>query len=560
LAGDPTRTEAEDTTRNAAQLRGVVEDVPVRAPAPAVRDEAARLWRLLELTRALNTTHDLEKILDHAADAALHALEAERAFIILREGGEVRFEVAKNFDQEIVRDPEAKTSRTILADVLKSGEAILTEDAGTDAELSSIASVGRLRLRSLLCVPVKVKGKVEGALYIDNRFRRGAFGDSDRRLLEAIADHCGIAIETARLLAETRAARSRAEELADGLRGACQSQRIELSRLTEALAQRVQDGTLKHDYAFIIGRSPPVRKVLALLDRVTDSDIPVLVTGESGTGKELVARALHLNGPRKAQPFICENFAAIPESLGESELFGHVKGAYTGAVADRPGLFELAHGGTLFLDEIGDMSVTLQKKLLRVLQEGEVRRVGGSKPISIDVRIVAATNKDLMDAVRKSEFREDLYYRLNVVEVKLPALRERLEDIPALVEHFLAKAADDDGRPKRGISREALRHLARRPWPGNVRELENAIRRLAALGGDVISQRDVLEIEGEGNEGRTGEKGAFKTIDELEREHIERVLGACSWKPTEAARILGISYTTLWRKMKAFGFRPGPKK
>ena len=551
------RTEAEDT---AASLPGPSETPTPLTPRPAAQSgDLARLWRLVALTRALTSTTDFEQILDLVADAALETLEAERAFIVLREDGRPRFQVSRNFDHEEVRDPEAKVSKTVLEKVLETGEAVISEDATTDGALEALASVGRLKLRSLLCVPLKVRGKVEGALYIDNRFRRAAFGESERRVLEALADQCAIAIETARLMIEARAARSRAEDDARGLRDAVESQRIELSRLAAAIGTGAPDPALEHDYGFIIGRSPPMRRVLALIDRVTSSEIPVLVTGESGTGKELVARALHHNGARKLGPFVTENFAAIPESLGESELFGHVKGAYTGAVGDRAGLFELATKGTLFLDEIGDLSLNLQKKLLRVLQEGEVRRLGGSTTIPVDVRIVAATNKDLLDAVRKGEFREDLYYRLNVVEVRLPPLRERLEDVPALVDHFLDKAAADEGKPKRGISREALRHLARRPWPGNVRELENAVRRLAALGGDTISQRDVLEIEGE--PGRpSGDRAAFKTMDELEREHIERVLAACSWKPTEAARILGISYTTLWRKMKQYGFRAGPRR
>jgi transcriptional regulator with GAF, ATPase, and Fis domain len=577
----PRRSEAEDTTRSphalraareAADAAGPARGDPSATPTPpslppaggAAKEgapvEAARLWRLVELARALNSTFNLEEILDRVADAALETLDAERAFIVLRDGAERRFQVSRNFDREEVRDPEGKVSKTLLEQVLETGRSVIAEDAGAEEGTQALASVGRLKLRSLLCVPIRVKGRVEGAIYIDNRFRRAAFADGERRVLEALADACGIAIENARLVIETRAARARAEEESAGLRDAVQSQRIELSRLTQSLASGAPDPALRHEYGFIIGRSPPMKRVLALIDRVTTSDIPVLVTGESGTGKELVARALHRNGSRKDGPFVTENFAAIPESLGEAELFGHVKGAYTGAVADRPGLFELANKGTLFLDEVGEMSQNLQKKLLRVLQEGEVRRVGGQRSVAVDVRIVAATNKDLLDAVRKGEFREDLYYRLNVVEVKLPPLRERMEDTPALVDHFLAKAADDEGKPKRGISREALRHLARRPWPGNVRELENAIRRLAALGSDVISQRDVLEIEGEPGRGASTDRSAFKTIDELEREHIERVLAACSWKPTEAARILGISYTTLWRKMKAYGFRSGPRK
>jgi transcriptional regulator with GAF, ATPase, and Fis domain len=577
------RTAAERTTRSfrASDLAGEGGPAPDLAPTPlppyAARGGggpaahaplvgAERFLRVLELARTLGESPDPERLLDTATDAALETLEAERAFLVLAEPGKRRFEVARNFDKEEVLDPESKVSTTVLEKVLATGKPVLLDDATGAPAADASKSLARLKLRSVLCAPIRVLGRVEGALYVDNRFRKAAFGDIERRLLEAIADHCGLALERSRLLLDARAARTRAEEEAAGLRGELQSQRIELGRLTSALSREGEESGLRHEYPTIIGRSAAIRRVLSLIDKITGSDIPVLVTGESGTGKELVARALHVNSPRKLGPFVAENFAAIPESLGESELFGHVRGAFTGAEKDRAGLFERAHKGTLFLDEVGDMSPNLQKKLLRALQEGEVRRLGSEKTIPIDARVVAATHQDLLARVKSGEFREDLYYRLNVVEVRLPSLKERVEDIPALVEHFLATSAKEEGKPRKGISREALRHLARRPWPGNVRELENAIRRLAALADDTISQRDVIALEAQaapaagapsGNAPGTAAGGAWRTLEELEREQIERVLAACAWRPTEAAKVLGISYTTLWRKMKSYGLRAG---
>ena len=231
-------------------------------------------------------------------------------------------------------------------------------------------------------------------------------------------------------------------------------------------------------------------EIFHILDQVTDSDVPVLIQGESGTGKELIARALHFNSKRKDHPFVSENCSAIPETLLESEFFGYEKGAFTGADQDKPGLFEIANGGTLFLDEISEMNLDMQAKLLRVLQEGEIRRVGGKKTIRVDVRLISACNRDLAEEVRKKRFRSDLFYRINVITIELPPLRERKEDIPLLVEHFLQRGAKKIGRKKR-ISPRALEYLMEYDWPGNVRELENEIERAMVLAEDVITP-DVL--------------------------------------------------------------------
>ncbi len=244
---------------------------------------------------------------------------------------------------------------------------------------------------------------------------------------------------------------------------------------------------LKHAYPQIRGESPALLEVLATLDKICDSEIPVLIRGESGTGKELVARAIHENGPRRGKPYVSENCAALTETLLESELFGHVKGAFTGAVANKPGLFDQADGGTLFLDEVGDMSLGLQKKVLRALQDGEIRPVGGKARKHGDVRIVSATNRPLEQMITDGRFREDLYYRLNVVKLRLPPLRERAGDIPFLIEHFVAKACKQYGLPPKRIAPEAMAMLAAHTWPGNIRELENEVSRMVLMGDDPIA-------------------------------------------------------------------------
>ena len=300
----------------------------------------------------------------------------------------------------------------------------------------------------------------------------------------------------------------------------------------------------------IIGKSPAIRQVFDLIDRVAKATANIFVTGESGTGKELVARAIHEESPRSQKQFVAINCAAIPENLLESELFGHVKGSFTGAVADKVGLFEEAHGGTLFLDEIGDLNLPLQAKLLRVLQDKEIRPIGSTKSKKIDVRLITATHKDLRAAVKAGEFREDLYYRLSVIPVALPPLRDRTEDIPILAHHFLKKYSAINGSPVEGFTSAAMEKLLRSPFPGNVRELENLIERAVVLAtGAQLGVADVsFEAEG-GGEGVLADSASdWPTLSELEKRYILAVLEKVGGKKEKAADILGINRRTLYRK------------
>ncbi len=271
---------------------------------------------------------------------------------------------------------------------------------------------------------------------------------------------------------------------------------LDASRATNGAAKPGESTLDRSRYANIIGDSKPLRQVFAVVDRVAASAIAILIQGESGTGKELIARAIHRNSPRRDQPFVTENCAAIPETLLESELFGYKRGAFTGADRERKGLFEAAHKGTLFLDEVGDMSLGMQKKLLRALQDGEIRPVGGTASVHVDVRIVSASNRQLKDLVAQGRFREDLYYRLNGVTIELPPLRDRADDIPALARWFLQKVAAEMGREAPLFSGAAEQALCAYRWPGNVRELENEMRRcLALLGGERVIQVEHLSEE-----------------------------------------------------------------
>ena len=311
-------------------------------------------------------------------------------------------------------------------------------------------------------------------------------------------------------------------------------------------------------YGEIIGDSKAMRQVYALIDKVAATRATVLLTGESGTGKELIARAIHARSPRAEEAFVAVNCMALTETLLESELFGHEKGAFTGATSRRKGRFELAHGGTLFLDEVGEMSPSLQVKLLRVLQERAFERVGGTQPLSVDVRIVAATNRDLTQAVEAGQFREDLFYRLNVVRIEVPPLSQRREDLPALVAHFVQKYAAQVGRPAPQVEKEAMELIYRHPWPGNVRELENAIERAVILAGDSITAGDLpLELRpGQGPAAATElpqDVSLNDALEDLERRMIVRALAQAGGVAAHAAEALGLTKSNLAYKLKKYG-------
>ena len=318
--------------------------------------------------------------------------------------------------------------------------------------------------------------------------------------------------------------------------------------------QRLRREVLK-TYSFhqILGKSKPMQVVFDLIRRVADSPTNVLITGESGTGKELVAKALHYNSDRRDAPFVPVNCAAIPEALLESELFGHMKGSFTDAKSDKRGLFEEAHGGTLFLDEISEMPFMLQAKLLRAIQEREIRRVGATRPLSVDVRIIAATNLNLVDEVKSKRFREDLYYRLNVIEIRLPPLRDRKEDIPLLVEAFFRRCTESGRKAVTGMTESALALLIDYPWPGNVRELENVVERAVTLARDVqIGPEDLPPaIQGARGDRRVIDEAAERTLplSEVEKEYILRILDKMGGNKYQAAQVLGIDRKTLYRKL-----------
>lgn len=330
---------------------------------------------------------------------------------------------------------------------------------------------------------------------------------------------------------------------------------MERASLTEENTALRQELKKSFHLESIIGKSSAMLEVFETIKRVGPAAATVLIQGESGSGKELIARAIHASGSRKDKPFVPVNCTAIPESLLESELFGHVKGSFTGAVADKKGLFEEAQGGTLFLDEIGDLSLPLQAKLLRVLQDKQIRAVGDSQLKSIDVRIMAATHRDLKIMVKDGKFREDLFYRLNVLPVAVPPLRERTQDIPILVESFISKFAAQNGSRVRGVTSEAMAALMAHPWPGNVRELENLIERAVVLSpNELIDKKDIMgSVVAEAKSGIEQLFTETPTLDQIEERYIKMILGRMNNQKDKAAKVLGINRRTLYRKERLYG-------
>jgi serine/threonine-protein kinase PknK len=408
--------------------------------------------------------------------------------------------------------------------------------------------VHALKLRSLLAIPLFFKGEILGVVYLDDRVRAGAFGPEELAWVRLVASIASVAIGDARDQLRLRRAARRAERAERKLAAALNESEARLDVAERELAHRNPNST-RFRYDHIVGESAAVQHLLALLDRITLTDVPVLVLGESGTGKELVARALHENGPRKERAFVSENCSAIPETLLESTLFGHVRGAFTGAARGHAGLFSVAHQGTLFLDEIGEMSLGMQAKLLRVLETGEVRPLGSEKSQYVDVRIIGATQRDLEAMVQAGTFREDLFYRLNVVSVKVPPLRERRSDILLLMKHFLAKHASGAAP---SVSETAAGCLESYGWPGNVRELENEARRALVMAADVITAEHLSpRLQGKPQMGApVNDLNVRARVDQLETELVRTALDKTRGNQTRAAELLGLSRFGLQKMMK----------
>ncbi len=541
-------------------MQKFLQKTPSRQGEPMRSQDKERYQRLLELNQQLNSQQQMEPLLERILDSALELTGAKRGFLISRKDAGTLREipsplnviVARQMDRKFLDHPEFQYSRSLVEQVIRSGTPLLIEEANRDTRFVDYQSIHDLGLKSILLCPLQVNGHVQGVIYVDNHSAPNIFSREDLDILQALGGQAAIALGNLQLVSQLTHSKQEVQELNKQLTGDLKNRETELRSAQTELARAKQDLEFRYNYENIVGQSSVMRDVFHLLDRVTDTDIPVLIHGESGSGKELIARALHYNSSRKQHPFISENCAAIPENLLESELFGHKKGAFTGAESDHEGLFQQADGGTLFLDEIGDLPLKLQPKLLRVLQEKSFRPLGNKRWLKVDVRIVAASHQDLQELTQAGKFREDLFYRLHGIQVSLPSLRERREDIPLLIDHFFKKFSRDTRRRPPLLERTALDLLVSYPWPGNIRELESTLRNAFLLNEKSIG-RDGLRFKPELFEESPRRKSSSSDTDSQgEKDKIIQALKKTGYNKVKTAKHLGWSRKTLYNKMELY--------
>jgi len=476
-----------------------------------------QLFRLSNDVSACRTLPDLMNKLSAAAAEAVHA---DRIVpITIEPGGRLRPWFGRKSVPNAVL-AEMPISMSVVNHVRRKKESVLSE-VQTDARFSRSASIVQNQIAAAMCVPLVAGGRELGVIYADRIAPAEPFERTDLEMLAAMAMPVVVAVENIR----------------------------SAERLSSEREQLVDQMKVEHN---IIGKHESIAAVLELIQRVAPTESNVLIVGDSGTGKELVARAVHYNSPRSGRAFEAVNCAALAPALLESELFGHVKGAFTGAIQDKPGRFGLADKGTLFLDEIGEMPLDSQAKLLRVIEQGELRRVGDTRDRHVDVRILAATNKQLEKLVAEHRFREDLFYRLNIVRIEMPLLRARGKDVDLLADHFLGYFCAKCGRKPLKLSAKARELLHRYSWPGNVRELKNVMERLAVMcKGNDVGPED-LPAEVCAGQARAVETDATSSLADMEREHIIRVMAHTGGNKKEAAAVLGIDRSTLYSKLKQY--------
>lgn len=496
---------------------------------------ARDLSALMKISTTINAIRGLEKLQKTLLDLLFEVVPAQRGVVLLTdagaEGDQAVFSSVFGLDREQGQDASIRVSRKITSWVLKHRESILITNQAEADNFGSSESLMADRPAAVMCVPLIMLDRGLGVIYLDTTDPGTVFDQDHLQLVSAISAITAVAIENAR----------------------------HFEWLVSENQRLIADFNIEHN---LVGESAPIRDVLQFISKVAPTDSTVLLSGESGTGKELAARAIHLNSKRADKTFMAVNCAALAESLLESELFGHEKGAFTGALMQKKGRLEIADGGTVFLDEIGELSPALQVKLLRVLQEREFERVGGTRAIKVDIRLVTATNRDLEESITKGTFRQDLYYRLNVVNLELPPLRERSADIPLLANYFAAKYAEKCNRRITGIAADAQARLLSYDWPGNVRELENAIERAVVLGAsDRILLEDLPESVLESEPPATAPSTKYhEAVAETKKQIILSAMQQAKGGYTEAARILGVHPNYLHRLIRNLNLKDQLKK
>ncbi len=541
-------THGDRLTLGDAELAfSIFDEPPAPRPAPSAsgtdtnisttgtdllaQQQLAGVRKLHEFSEKLMTLR-IDQLLEAMLDAVIDVTGAEKGLILLEDdaftGGmndkgegtqpKPQIRASRNVRREAITDPSGQISDSIVRRVLDTGRPLIVSDALTDAQFGSSESVVALKLSSVMCAPLVAQGHVSGALYVGNDRIKGLFQRSQLDLLSIFAGQASLILQNAMLLSALRA---------------------DKDKLVAELSDK--------RFGEIIGVCGSMMEVFRKLQKVATTDISVLITGETGTGKELIARELHRRSNRESGPFVVINCGAIPENLIESELFGHVKGAFTGAIASRPGKFQAADKGTLFLDEIGELPLNLQVKLLRALQERVVFRVGDSKPEKVDIRIVAATNRNLEEETRAGRFREDLYFRLNVVNIHCPPLRERGDDVLIIAKALLSKFADELKSQVSGFTPQALSAIKKYTWPGNIRQLENRIKKALVLCEKTLLGPEDLELN------IAGENPILpleKAKEEFQRKYVLEVLERNNGNRTQTARDLGVDPRTIFRYLE----------
>ena len=485
--------------------------------------EIAGLRKLFQFSERLMSTPSVDELLELLLDDVIEVTGASRGVVLLVDAGDPasavpRVRASRNVNRESIEDAGGAISDSIVRHVIETKRPIIVSDALNDTTFGKSESVLALKLSSVMCAPLVSQGEVVGALYLGNDEVKHLFDRHQLDLLVIFAGQASLILQNAVLLSALRADK-------------------------EKLAAELSDKR----FGEIIGACPSMMEVFRKLSKVAATDISVLITGETGTGKELIAREIHRRSNRVEGPFVTVNCGAIPENLIESEMFGHVKGAFTGAIASRPGRFQQANGGTLFLDEVGELTPALQVKLLRAIQERVVYRVGDSKPERCDIRIVAATNRNLDAMIKTGEFREDLYYRLNVVNLWLPPLRDRGEDTFIIAKALLSKYADELGSAVRGFSPAALAAIRKYEWPGNIRQLENRIKKALVLCDKTLLAVEDLDL---GAEAQSPIVPLEKAKEDFQRKYVLEVLERNNGNRTQTARDLGVDPRTIFRYLE----------
>jgi transcriptional regulator with GAF, ATPase, and Fis domain len=494
-----------------------------RAAAEAI--EVATYRRMFDLSTRLLHEYRMQPLLEAVMDSVIHLVSADKGFLILLENGALRVKVARNVKRENIEDALEKVSDSIIGRVIRSREPLIVSDALHDLDFKSSESVVNLKLCSVMCVPLLHKDEIFGIIYVGNDRVVSLFDERSLRALVIFSAQIALILQSGMRLDQA-----------------------------EASAKALSDQLKQMQFGEVIGTAPLMQEVFRKVARVAPTDVSVLIEGETGTGKEVIAREIHRRSTRSTSPFVAINCAAIPDDLLESELFGHVRGAFTGAVTTRAGRFQQANHGTVFLDEIGDMPLSLQLKILSAINDRKVTKVGDSHPEEVDIRIVAATNQDLEAAVRENRFREDLFYRLNVVRLVLPPLRDRGDDIVLIARYLLQRYAKEYESKAKGFSPAAIEAMKKYYWPGNVREMENRIKKAAILAEKLTVDIDELDL-------RNVESQPILPLaqarEEFQMRYIQEVLARNHGNRTKTAKDLGVDPRTIFRYLERMPESPG---